>query len=345
MPAYLPPRNALLSRYTSKKLDGSEHLELLCEGKLSDYVQQQSVECHFAGSDSWVILSPIERSIKRKIEAVGTPLKDWNIQINYGIKTGYNDAFIINTEKRDEILSNCQTEDERTRTAELIRPILRGRDIKRYGYNWANLWLIYIPWHFPLQFDESITGASEKAETAFQEQYPAVYQHMLEYKEPLSKRNKAETGIRYEWYAMQRWGAKYWEDFFKPKVMWKIIGCNINFSFDEAKMICNNAVNIMVGKREQLVQFVGLMNSQLFDWYLRLTTEAEVQGGGIQLYVTTLEKTLVKLDFCNEFTSVIDERIRGIIDDDTLNSAVFDVYKLTETERKYISECKQVTRT
>lgn len=135
------------------------------------------------------------------------------------------------------------------------------------------------------------------------------------------------------------------EDFFKPKVMWKIIGCNINFSFDEAKMICNNAVNIMVGKREQLVQFVGLMNSQLFDWYLKLTTEAEVQGGGIQLYVTTLEKTLVKLDFCNEFTSVIDERIRGIIDDDTLNSAVFNVYKLTETERKYISECKQVTRT
>ena len=209
MPAYLPPRNALLSRYTSKKLDGSEHLELLCEGKRSVFVQQQSVECHFAGSDSWVILSPIEQSIKRKIEAVGTPLKDWDINIYRGVLTGYNDAFIINTEKRDEILSNCQTEDERTRTAELIRPILRGRDIKRYGYNWANLWLIYIPWHFPLQFDESITGASEKAETAFQEQYPAVYQHMLEYKEPLSKRNKAETGIRYEWYAMQRWGAKY----------------------------------------------------------------------------------------------------------------------------------------
>ena len=89
-------------------------------------------------------------------------------------------------------------------------PILRGRDIKRYGYDWAGQWLIYIPWHFPYQFDESITGASEKAEKAFKEQYPAVYNHMLEYKEPLSKRNKAETGIRYEWYAMQRWGAKYW---------------------------------------------------------------------------------------------------------------------------------------
>ena len=98
--------------------------------KRSVFVQQNGSECDFNSSGSWVILSPIEQSIKRKIEAVGTPLKDWDIQINYGIKTGFNDAFIINTEKRNEILANCKTEDERTRTAELIRPILRGRDIK-----------------------------------------------------------------------------------------------------------------------------------------------------------------------------------------------------------------------
>lgn len=87
-------------------------------------------------------MSAIEQSIKRKIEAVGIPLKEWNIKINYGIKTGFNDAFIISTEKREEILSNCIDEDERERTAAIIRPILRGRDIKRYGYNWADLWLI-----------------------------------------------------------------------------------------------------------------------------------------------------------------------------------------------------------
>ena len=109
---------------------------------MSDFVQQQNSICDFNSSDSWVILSPIEQSIKRKIEAVGTPLKDWDIQINYGIKTGFNDAFIISTEKRNEILSNCKTEDERKRTAELIRPILRGRDIKRYGYVDNGLYLI-----------------------------------------------------------------------------------------------------------------------------------------------------------------------------------------------------------
>ncbi len=89
---------------------------------LSVFVQQEGVDCDFSSSESWVILSPIEQSIKRKIEAVGTPLKDWDIQINYGIKTGFNDAFIISTEKRNEILANCQTEDEYTRTDELIRP-------------------------------------------------------------------------------------------------------------------------------------------------------------------------------------------------------------------------------
>ena len=73
---------------------------------MSVFVQQQHTVCDFAGSDSWVILSPIEQSIKRKIESVGTPLKDWDIQINYGIKTGYNDAFIISTDKRNEILSH-----------------------------------------------------------------------------------------------------------------------------------------------------------------------------------------------------------------------------------------------
>ena len=338
MPAYLPPRNALLSRYTSKKLDGSEHLELLCEGKRSDYVQQQSVECHFAGSDSWVILSPIEQSIKRKIEAVGTPLKDWDINIYRGVLTGYNDAFIINTEKRGEILSNCQTEDERTRTAELIRPILRGRDIKRYGYNWANLWLIYIPWHFPLQFDESITGASEKAETAFQEQYPAVYQHMLEYKEPLSKRNKAETGIRYEWYAMQRWGAKYWEDFSKPKIVYPNMTKYMPFVYDESRFLTNQKCFIITGGC--MAYLTAFFNSSIFKFCFR-DSFPELQGGTRELSKIFFDKipvkkispeqnecfrtavTSIQLDYTKEAAASID-------------TMLFDLYNLTNEERKVI---------
>ena len=133
--------------------------------KKSVFVQQNGSECDFNNSDSWVILSPIEQSLKRKLEAVGTPLTDWDIQITYGIKTGFNDAFIISTEKRNEILANCQTEDARTRTAELIRPILRGRDIKRYGYDWAGLYLIAT---FPSRHYDI-------------EMYPAVKKHLLSF--------------------------------------------------------------------------------------------------------------------------------------------------------------------
>lgn len=109
--------------------------------KLSDYVQHHCLQSTF-GNESWSILSDIERSIKQKVETVGVPLREWDIQIYRGVLTGYNEAFIISTEKREEILAKCQTDDERQRTAEIIRPILRGRDIKRYGYEFADQYII-----------------------------------------------------------------------------------------------------------------------------------------------------------------------------------------------------------
>ena len=305
---------------------------------LSVFVQQNGSVCEFSNSDSWVILSPIEQSIKRKIEAVGTPLKDWNINIYRGVLTGYNEAFIISTEKRDEILANCQTEDERTRTAELIRPILRGRDIKRYGYNWANLWLIYIPWHFPLQFDESITGASEKAEIAFQEQYPAVYQHMLKYKEPLSKRNKAETGIRYEWYAMQRWGAKYWEDFSKPKIVYPNMTKYMPFVYDESRFLTNQKCFIITGGC--MAYLTAFFNSSIFKFCFR-DSFPELQGGTRELSKIFFDKIPIK-KITPEQNEAFRKAVTSIQLDYTKESAVsidtmlFDLYNLTNEERKVI---------
>ena len=87
-------------------------------------------------SDSWIILSPIEQSIKSKVEKVGKPLKNWDIQINYGIKTGFNEAFIIDGKTKDTLIAKSP------KNAELIRPILRGRDIKRYRADFADLWII-----------------------------------------------------------------------------------------------------------------------------------------------------------------------------------------------------------
>ena len=301
-------------------------------------MQQNASECEFRGSDSWVILSAIEQSIKRKIEAVGTPLKDWDINIYRGVLTGCNDAFIISTEKRDEILSNCQSEDERKRTAELIRPILRGRDIKRYGYDWAGLWLIYIPWHFPYQFDETIKGASVKAEKAFKEQYPAVYNHMLQYKEPLSKRNKAETGIRYEWYAMQRWGAKYWEDFFKPKIVYPNMTKYMPFVYDEANFLTNQKCFIVTG--QSMAYLTAFFNSSLFKFCFR-DAFPELQGGTRELSKIFFDKIPVK-QVSSEQNELFRRIVNAVQSDYTMeqtksiDTMLFDLYNLTTEERKAI---------
>ena len=216
---------------------------------LSVFVQQSGSVCEFSNSDSWVILSPIEQSIKRKIEAVGTPLKDWNINIYRGVLTGYNEAFIISTEKRDEILANCQTEDERARTAELIRPILRGRDIKRYGYNWANLWLI-----------NTHNGIRGKLERVHIEDYPAIKAHLDQYWDRISKRaDKGDTPYNLR-------NCAYLEDFSKPKIVWGEISDRSKFAYESDGLCVPEATTfLMIGK--DLPYLLCMLNSPLAEWF------------------------------------------------------------------------------
>ena len=227
---------------------------------MSDFVQQQNSICDFNSSDSWVILSPIEQSIKRKIEAVGTPLKDWDIQINYGIKTGFNDAFIISTEKRNEILSNCKTEDERKRTAELIRPILRGRDIKRYGYDWANLYLIAT---FPSRHYDI-------------DRYPAVKQYLLSFGierlEQTGKTHvvdgekvKARKKTNNKWFETQD-SISYWEDFFKPKITWGNLNLEGTYSYAPEGMFINAPSPFIATTN---IAILHILNSTIADYYIR----------------------------------------------------------------------------
>ena len=214
---------------------------------LSVFVQQQHSVCDFTGSDSWVILSEIEQSIKRKIEAVGTPLKDWDIQINYGIKTGYNDAFIITTEKRDEIIANCADDDERNRTAELIRPILRGRDIKRYGYDWAGLWLI--------NTHNGVKGVKPRIDI---NDYPAVKQHLDKYWDKISKRaDKGDTPYNLR-------NCAYVDDFSKPQIVWIELSDDPKFAYAE-NITSVNTVFFMTG--DNILHLLGLLNSKLVKWY------------------------------------------------------------------------------
>ncbi|MGI6243928.1 MAG: Eco57I restriction-modification methylase domain-containing protein, partial [Prevotella sp.] len=189
---------------------------------LSDFLSHHTSYCSFTTSDSWVILSPIEQSIKRKIEAVGTPLKDWDINIYRGVLTGCNEAFIITTDKRKEIISACQDDDERRRTEELIRPILRGKDIKRYGYKWDEKWLI-----------ATHNGVKGKFPRIDINDYPAVKAHLDQYWDKISTRaDKGDTPYNLR-------NCAYWEDFNKPKIIYPNMTKYMPFYYDDKKYFTN----------------------------------------------------------------------------------------------------------
>jgi len=237
---------------------------------LSLFVRQAGSRCDFSSSDSWVILSPIEQSIKRKIEAVGTPLKDWDINIYRGVLTGCNEAFIISTGKRDEILAACRTEEERARTAELIRPILRGRDIKRYGYEWAGLYLIAT---FPSRHYDI-------------EQYPAVKEYLLSFGierlEQTGKTHiingekvKARKKTHNKWFETQD-SISYWEDFSQPKIVWNRIASEKVFALVDEGFLIQDSMHFMIGRN--LKYLVAVLNSALFAFLMKLII-GEAAGG------------------------------------------------------------------
>ena len=221
-----------------------------CRDDLSSFVRQNASGCVFPhNGSSWVILNPIEQSIKAKIEKIGIPLKNWDISINYGIKTGFNDAFIINEVKRAEILANCADAAERKRTDELIRPILRGRDIKRYGYNWAGLYLI-----------ASHNGISERGLPRIDiEKYPAIKKHLDFYWKQIEARaDQGDTPYHLR-------SCAYMDDFSKPKIVWGEISDKTKFVLDAKGEFCAEATTfLMTGTN--LPYLVCYLNSSLSEY-------------------------------------------------------------------------------
>ena len=292
----------------------------------SDFVQQQHSVCGFDSSESWVILSPIEMSIKQKIESVGTPLKDWDIQINYGIKTGYNDAFIISTEKRDEILANCATEEERTRTAELIRPILRGRDIKRYAYEWANLWLI-----------NTHNGVKGKIERIHIEDYPAVKAHLDLYWDKISKRaDKGDTPYNLR-------NCAYLEDFSKPKIVWAELARTGNaFALDFENHMVGNTGYVLTcpsSSHQELLYLLAFLNSRSTLYSLNhLTTRFDENGWRwLRQFVEQLHiPPFIQMENILSIVSSINKENKRDISEE-INNAIADIYGLSEEEVEYIN--------
>ncbi len=301
-------------------------------------------------TESFIFANATLLDLRDKIESIGTPLKDWDIQINYGIKTGANEAFIITTEKREEILNACKTQEERKRTEALIKPILRGKDIKRYSYEWADLWVIFIPWHFP---NTDNPKNMEENEQDFSIHYPIIYTHLLSHKDKLLKRNKDETGKRYEWYCLQRWAANYYQDFEKEKIVWASVGF-VEYCMTPGLLILDTNYFFEVSKFGNTKNYLlGLLNSKLLTFWLKAKNTPLGDMGAYRNYkYNIMELPMVKITAKNKKIAdkiivLVDKILKSKEKDPKANTQklekeidalVYQLYNLTDEEIKIIEE-------
>ncbi|MCV3382890.1 Eco57I restriction-modification methylase domain-containing protein [Campylobacter sp. IFREMER_LSEM_CL292] len=286
-------------------------------------------------------------ALKAKIEKHGTPLKDWHgLNINYGIKTGYNEAFIITTEKRDEILAKCKDEAEKERTAKLIRKMLRGRDIKRYSYEWANLWIIV--------FEFGSYKILEK-------EYPAIYNHLKQYKKKLQARgqctNKPITDQKpylgqHHWLELDNNPNKdYLSQFEKEKIIYSEIVRSPQFYLDTKLNFYAEATSfILTG--ENLKYLIAFLNNDFVAFIFKTFYAGGNLGeNGFRYKKAFLERLPIpKINsknekLANELISLVDEILNLKEQDknantkaqeDKINSIVYKLYNLNEEEIKII---------
>ncbi|HFP7641627.1 TPA: class I SAM-dependent DNA methyltransferase, partial [Campylobacter jejuni] len=277
-------------------------------------------------------------ALKTKIEKLGTPLKDWHgLNINYGIKTGLNEAFIITTEKKDEILANCKDEDEKERTAKLIRKMLRGRDIKRYSYEWAGLWVINTHNGYKSKNGEKIKAINI-------EHYPSLKKHFDEFYLQLEKRS--DKGLTP--YNLRN--CAYIEEFEKEKIVYPETTQGAYFVYDNKGIFLEKTAFFIVC--ENLKYLLGLLSSNLITYYYKNFSQGCKLGiKGYQYNKHALENLpLPKINsknekLANELISLVDEILKAKEQDknantqeleNKINSLVYKLYNLTEEEIKII---------
>ncbi len=218
-------------------------------------------------TESFIFADATLLDLRGKMESVGTPLKDWDIQIYRGILTGANEAFIIPTEKREEILNACKTQEERKCTEALIKPILRGKDIKRYSYEWAEEWVI--------NTHNGYTSAiKSKIPPVDIEKYPAIKTHLDAHWDTIATRSdQGDTPYHLR-------NCAYLEDFEKEKIVYGEIvqeprfyldngECKLGYFYAEATSF------ILTG--EHLRYLLGMLHSKLITFAFKTF----YAGGGL----------------------------------------------------------------
>ncbi|MGL2858391.1 DUF7149 domain-containing protein [Helicobacter pylori] len=288
-------------------------------------------------TESFIFANATLLDLRDKMESVGTPLKDWDIQINYGIKTGANEAFIIPTEKREEILNACKTQEERKHTDALIKPILRGKDIKRYSYEWAGEWVINT-------HNGYTSNLKFKIPPIDIEKYPAIKTHLNSHYDTIATRSdQGDTPYHLR-------NCAYLEDFEKEKIVYPcIMAKEPCFVYEEKGFYAPAPANIITGDKIEIKYITALLNSKCIYFAMRKF----YMGGGIEgeLKTNNLEKipipkiTPQNQELARKITDCAERILKSKAKDPKANTQrsekeidalVYQLYNLTDEEIKII---------
>ena len=290
-----------------------------CLNNLHEYVEENKYIQDLSTSDGWTILTPDEVIIKQKIVELGTPLRDWSINIFRGILTGFNDAFIISSDKREEILKDCATEEERIRTIELIKPVIRGKDIRRNGYEWAGLWLINTHNGFKCVSRVEIND------------YPAVKKHLDRFWTKISQRSdKGDTPYNLR-------NCAYIDEFEKPKVIYPETTKGARFVFDDSGIYIDKTCFMLISDDAQYLQ--KTLSSKLFEVaYNKMFSSVELVNHTYQYN----KHALLKLPIINDANAI--KQLTPLDDDRQIDLFVYHLYGLTYDEILIVDPETPITR-
>ena len=326
IPCGMPLRRVVIfySKTKEKHTRGERSFEgVTYSGSLKEIASAEFDAVVSEAGREWVIMSGLERSIFNKISR-HKALKDWDIKINYGIKTGYNEAFIIDEETKDMLIK------EDKKSAEIIKPVLRGKDINKYSYNFNNFYMIATFPALNLNIDD----------------YSAIKNYLKSFGKRLEQ--SGEKGCRKKtnnkWFETQD-TISYYKDFDLPKIVWGNISSESRFSYSPDTMVVNAPANMLRHNDEITLKYLlAVMNSKVFNY--QFTNFGITLGQAYEWkkqYVEPLKIPEADSKTKNNITKLVDDIImlkKQDIDttplEKNIDEIVYSLYGLDDEEVKVV---------
>ena len=295
---------------------------------INNQVNRESVKLSRFTGGPWFIGSETETKLKQKIEHTGKPLKEWDISIYRGIITGCNEAFIIDNETKDALIAQDPS------AKEIIKPILRGKDIRRYQAQWSGLWVIL---------------AKYESHKYLKKKYPAVFNHLLLHRDRLQMRGQCRYGGKgdrgqHHWLELDNNPTdKYLTQFMHDKIVYREISNSLNATYIEAtepSFFVNNKLYIITG--ESLKYLLACLNSKVMSFMLNNANFGGGKGrgflGNISVPQTIQREQQPIIDLVNQIldTKTVSPNADTMYMEAEIEQLVYQLYGLTNSEIRII---------